>query len=99
MSFIGLRPGLPAEVAQYGARDKRRLAVKPGCGGAWQVGPEAIRLSRRWSISTYGSPLRLIRSLDLVALGMFLDRWESVVGGHVMRVRTGSGLRHRFEMR
>lgn len=38
MSLIGPRPGLPAEVVQYGARDKRRLTVKPGCGGAWQVG-------------------------------------------------------------
>ena len=37
MSLIGPRPGLPREVAQYDERAKRRLAVKPGCGGAWQV--------------------------------------------------------------
>lgn len=38
MSLIGPRPGLPAEVAQYGERARRRLTVKPGCGGAWQAG-------------------------------------------------------------
>lgn len=38
MSLIGPRPGLPVEVAQYGERARRRLMVKPGCGGAWQVG-------------------------------------------------------------
>lgn len=37
MSLIGPRPGLPREVAQYDAHVVRRLAVKPGCGGAWQV--------------------------------------------------------------
>ncbi|HIY84256.1 MAG TPA: sugar transferase [Candidatus Rubneribacter avistercoris] len=37
MSLIGPRPGLPREVVQYDERAKRRLAVKPGCGGAWQV--------------------------------------------------------------
>ncbi|WP_206214562.1 sugar transferase [Adlercreutzia sp. ZJ242] len=38
MSLIGPRPGLPAEVLQYDERAKRRLTVKPGCGGPWQVG-------------------------------------------------------------
>ena len=37
MSLIGPRPGLPREVALYDARAARRLAVRPGCGGAWQV--------------------------------------------------------------
>ena len=37
MSLIGPRPALPCEVVQYDARAKRRLTVKPGCGGAWQV--------------------------------------------------------------
>lgn len=37
MSLIGPRPGLPSEVAQYDGRAVRRLAVKPGCGGVWQV--------------------------------------------------------------
>lgn len=38
MSLIGPRPGLPVEVIQYDERAKRRLTVKPGCGGAWQAG-------------------------------------------------------------
>lgn len=38
MSLIGPRPGLPQEVVQYDERAKRRLTVKPGCGGAWQAG-------------------------------------------------------------
>lgn len=38
MSLIGPRPALPKEVVQYDERAMRRLAVKPGCGGAWQAG-------------------------------------------------------------
>ena len=38
MSLIGPRPGLPREVVQYDERAKRRLIVKPGCGGVWQAG-------------------------------------------------------------
>lgn len=37
MSLIGPRPGLPNEVAQYDEKTMGRLAVKPGCGGPWQV--------------------------------------------------------------
>ncbi|MGV8082867.1 MAG: sugar transferase [Coriobacteriia bacterium] len=37
MSLIGLRPGLPREVALYDECAMRRLAVKPGCCGPWQV--------------------------------------------------------------
>lgn len=38
MSLIGPRPALPKEVTAYDERAKRRLTVKPGCGGAWQAG-------------------------------------------------------------
>lgn len=31
------RPGLPREVALYSEHDMKRLAVKPGCSGPWQV--------------------------------------------------------------
>ena len=37
MSLIGPRPGLPREVALYDDRAMKRLQVKPGCGGFWQV--------------------------------------------------------------
>lgn len=37
MTLIGPRPGLPREVALYSEHDMKRLAVKPGCSGPWQV--------------------------------------------------------------
>jgi lipopolysaccharide/colanic/teichoic acid biosynthesis glycosyltransferase len=37
MSFVGPRPPLPDEVAAYNAREMRRLTVKPGITGLWQV--------------------------------------------------------------
>jgi exopolysaccharide biosynthesis polyprenyl glycosylphosphotransferase len=37
MSLVGPRPPLPAEVAQYGDDVRRRLLVKPGITGLWQV--------------------------------------------------------------
>ncbi|MEP7091332.1 MAG: exopolysaccharide biosynthesis polyprenyl glycosylphosphotransferase [Nocardioidaceae bacterium] len=37
MSLIGPRPALPSEVAAYDADARRRLVVKPGITGLWQV--------------------------------------------------------------
>lgn len=37
MSLVGPRPPLPREVDTYTTYDKRRLLVKPGCTGLWQV--------------------------------------------------------------
>jgi exopolysaccharide biosynthesis polyprenyl glycosylphosphotransferase len=37
MSLIGPRPPLPDEVARYSRTEHRRLAVKPGMTGLWQV--------------------------------------------------------------
>jgi lipopolysaccharide/colanic/teichoic acid biosynthesis glycosyltransferase len=37
MSMVGPRPPLPAEVAKYDAYQMRRLEVKPGMTGIWQV--------------------------------------------------------------
>jgi len=37
MSLVGPRPALPDEVARYDARERRRLEVRPGMTGAWQV--------------------------------------------------------------
>lgn len=37
MAMVGPRPPLPAEVARYDARSRRRLEVKPGITGLWQV--------------------------------------------------------------
>ena len=51
MSLIGPRPPLPSEVAEYDDDQRRRLRVKPGLTGLWQVSgrselpwPEAVRL-------------------------------------------------------
>ena len=37
MSLVGPRPPLPTEVAQYASDVRRRLLVKPGLTGLWQV--------------------------------------------------------------
>lgn len=37
MSFIGPRPPVPEEVAQYKTWQHRRLSMKPGISGLWQV--------------------------------------------------------------
>jgi exopolysaccharide biosynthesis polyprenyl glycosylphosphotransferase len=62
MSLVGPRPPLPGEVAAYADDVRRRLAVKPGMTGLWQVSgrsdlpwEEAVRLDLRyvenWSLS------------------------------------------------
>jgi exopolysaccharide biosynthesis polyprenyl glycosylphosphotransferase len=62
MSLVGPRPPLPDEVAAYAEDVRRRLAVKPGMTGLWQVSgrsdlpwEEAVRLDLRyvenWSLS------------------------------------------------
>jgi exopolysaccharide biosynthesis polyprenyl glycosylphosphotransferase len=55
MSLVGPRPALPAEADAYGQHVRRRLAVKPGITGLWQVSgrsdlpwDEAIRLDVRY---------------------------------------------------
>ncbi|MFF0579262.1 sugar transferase [Streptosporangium saharense] len=62
MSLVGPRPPLPEEVAQYGDDVRRRLLVKPGMTGLWQVSgrsdlswEESVRLDLRyvenWSLT------------------------------------------------
>jgi exopolysaccharide biosynthesis polyprenyl glycosylphosphotransferase len=41
MSLVGPRPPLPSEVERYGADVRRRLLVKPGMTGLWQVSGRA----------------------------------------------------------
>ncbi|HYO40664.1 MAG TPA: exopolysaccharide biosynthesis polyprenyl glycosylphosphotransferase [Nocardioidaceae bacterium] len=48
MSLIGPRPALPVEVAMYDFVARRRLAVKPGMTGLWQV---SGRSRLRWDES------------------------------------------------
>jgi len=62
MSLIGPRPPLPSEAAGYGLDVRRRLVVKPGMTGLWQVNgrsdlsrEDAVRLDLRyvenWSLA------------------------------------------------
>ena len=37
MSLVGPRPPLPSEVAEYDDVTRRRLMVRPGLTGLWQV--------------------------------------------------------------
>ena len=37
MSLVGPRPPLPAEVARYDVWHRRRLSMRPGMTGLWQV--------------------------------------------------------------
>ncbi len=55
MSLVGPRPALPGEVDQYDLDPRRRLAVKPGLTGLWQVSgrsdlswSESVRLDLRY---------------------------------------------------
>ena len=55
MSLVGPRPALPEEAARYGDFVRRRLAVRPGITGLWQVSgrsdlawEEAVRLDLRY---------------------------------------------------
>jgi exopolysaccharide biosynthesis polyprenyl glycosylphosphotransferase len=78
MSLVGPRPPLPEEVAQYGDDVRRRLVVRPGMTGLWQVSgrsdlswEESVRLDLRyvenWSLT-----------LDLMILW---KTWSAVARG------------------
>lgn len=62
MSLVGPRPPLPKEVAEYGYDVRRRLVVRPGLTGLWQISgradlswEESVRLDLRyvenWSLT------------------------------------------------
>ncbi|WP_402467359.1 sugar transferase [Isoptericola aurantiacus] len=78
MSLVGPRPPLPQEVSRYEARMRRRLLVKPGITGLWQVGgrsdlpwEEAVRLdvyyAENWT--PFGDLLILARTAKVVLTG------------------------------
>jgi len=65
MSLVGPRPPLPSEVDAYTAVERRRLLVKPGMTGLWQVGGRAnlswsdsVRLDLRY-VESWSLPLDL----------------------------------------
>ncbi|HET6215266.1 MAG TPA: sugar transferase [Micromonosporaceae bacterium] len=78
MSLVGPRPPLPEEVAAYPDDARRRLVVKPGMTGLWQVSgrsdlpwEEAVRLDLRY-VENWSIPLDLailLRTLTAVSRG------------------------------
>nr|WP_205021718.1 sugar transferase [Streptomyces sp. HB132] len=62
MSLVGPRPPLPEEVSRYDERELRRLAVRPGLTGLWQV---SGRSDLSWQETV---------SLDL----WYVDNWSVV---------------------
>ncbi|HYN96503.1 MAG TPA: sugar transferase [Pilimelia sp.] len=73
MSLVGPRPPLPDEVARYPEDMRRRLVVKPGMTGLWQVSgranlswEDAIRLDLRY-VENWSLTLDLVIMLRTVA--------------------------------
>lgn len=68
MSLVGPRPALPYEVAHYSGDQARRLDLKPGITGFWQVlarrsmpFDEAVRLDLRYATeASFATDLRLL---------------------------------------
>jgi exopolysaccharide biosynthesis polyprenyl glycosylphosphotransferase len=60
MSLVGPRPPLPSEVARYERWQLRRLSVRPGMTGLWQVSGRGERSFEAWI------------DLDL----QYIDRWS-----------------------
>jgi len=78
MSLVGPRPPLPDEVARYDTVELRRLAVKPGLTGLWQVSgrsdlswDETISLDLRYvdNWSLYGDLVIIFRTFRAVVDG------------------------------
>lgn len=68
MSLVGPRPHLPAEVAAFGEDPSRRLLVKPGLTGLWQVSGRS-RLSWEESVQ-----------LDL----RYIENWSLAFDAYIM---------------
>lgn len=68
MSLVGPRPPLPREVAAYDLWHRRRLSMKPGITGLWQVQARREQDFDRWV------------ELDLA----YIDRWSLVLDLKIM---------------
>lgn len=72
MSMVGPRPPLPSEVDHYGTDARRRLLVKPGLTGLWQV---SGRSDLSWE-ETVRLDLRYVENWSLALDGVIL--WKTV---------------------
>jgi exopolysaccharide biosynthesis polyprenyl glycosylphosphotransferase len=78
MSLVGPRPPLPAEVEKYGADVRRRLVVKPGMTGLWQV---SGRSDLSWEESVT-LDLRYVENWSLMLdLQVLWKTWSAVTRG------------------
>ncbi|WP_436761731.1 sugar transferase [Streptosporangium sp. V21-05] len=78
MSLVGPRPPLPEEVARYGDDVRRRLLVKPGMTGLWQV---SGRSDLSWEESVR-LDLRYVESWSLMLdLQILWKTWSAVARG------------------
>ena len=81
MSLVGPRPSLPQEISQFQSWQKRRLSVRPGLTGLWQVsGRNQIQDFEKWM------------KLDL----QYIDEWSlgldlKIVGKTIPAVLSGRG--------
>jgi exopolysaccharide biosynthesis polyprenyl glycosylphosphotransferase len=78
MSLVGPRPALPDEVARYDLDPRRRLAVKPGLTGLWQV---SGRSNLSWDESV---------RLDLC----YVDNWSLRLDAWILVRTVRAVLRH-----
>ncbi|MEV5575726.1 sugar transferase [Spirillospora sp. NPDC052269] len=78
MSLVGPRPPLPEEVARYGGDVYRRLVVRPGLTGLWQV---SGRSDLSWEESVR-LDLRYVENWSLAMdLQIMWKTWSAVVRG------------------
>ena len=77
MSLIGPRPPLPSEVAAYTGDVGRRLAVKPGLTGLWQV---SGRSTLSWADSV---------RLDLD----YVENWSALLDAEILLRTTSAVVR------
>ncbi len=79
MSLVGPRPALPQEVEKYDLDPRRRLAVKPGLTGLWQV---SGRSDLTWAESV---------RLDV----KYVDNWSLMLDLSILCRTVGAVLGHR----
>ena len=79
MSLVGTRPPTPDEVAEYDKWHHRRISIKPGITGMWQV-------SGRSAIKNFDEIVRLdLRYIDNWSIGMDIRIILKTVGQIVFR--------------
>lgn len=79
MSLVGTRPPLPDEVARYGNAHHRRISIKPGLTGLWQV-------SGRSDIQDFSEVCRLDLS--------YIDHWSVWLDLMILFRTVGAVARH-----